>query len=69
MGASAPDSVKRLVDRLDRDRKVFQSTDYKEEQLRPGFDPGRIRPILKADGGCIFRRALTRVKFFPGISL
>ena len=28
------------------------------------FDLGRIRPILKADGGCIFRKALTRVKFF-----
>jgi hypothetical protein len=43
MGATAPDSVGRLVDlsacnaqadRFDRDRKVFQSSDYKEEQLR-----------------------------------
>jgi hypothetical protein len=30
----APDSVKRLVDRFDQDRKVFVSPDYKEEQLR-----------------------------------
>jgi hypothetical protein len=31
---TAPDSVKRLVDRFDQDRKVFLSGDYKEEQLR-----------------------------------
>jgi hypothetical protein len=37
MGASAPDSVKRLVDLFDRDRKVFLSPDYKEEQLRAEF--------------------------------
>jgi hypothetical protein len=35
MGATAPDSVKRLVDRFDQGRKVFLSGDYKEEQLRP----------------------------------
>ena len=33
MGASAPDSVKRLVDLFDREREVYQSADYKEEQL------------------------------------
>ena len=32
MGTLAPDAVKRLVDRLDQDRKVFLSNDYKEEQ-------------------------------------
>jgi hypothetical protein len=31
---TAPDAVKRLVDRFDQDRKVFQSGDYKEQQLR-----------------------------------
>ena len=37
MGTPAPDAVKRLVDRFDQDRKVFQSGDYKEEQLRAEF--------------------------------
>ena len=29
---TAPDAVKRLVDRFDQDRKVFLLGDYKEEQ-------------------------------------
>jgi hypothetical protein len=33
MSMSAPDAVKRLVDRFDQDRKVFLSNDHKEEQL------------------------------------
>ena len=37
MGTPAPDAVKRLVDRFDQDHKVFQSPDYKEEQLRAEF--------------------------------
>ena len=37
MGTSAPDAVKRLVDRFDRDRKVFLSGDHKEEQPRAEF--------------------------------
>jgi hypothetical protein len=37
MGVTVPDSVKRLVDRFDRDRKAFLSPDYKEEQLRAGL--------------------------------
>jgi len=51
MGATAPDSVKRLVDHFDQNRKVFLSSDYKEEPLRfeflnlfftaPGWDMGR----------------------------
>jgi hypothetical protein len=28
MGTPAPDAVKRLIDRFDQDRKVFQSGDY-----------------------------------------
>ncbi|MCX6842648.1 MAG: hypothetical protein NTX53_10245 [candidate division WOR-3 bacterium] len=37
MSTPAPDAVKRLVDRFDLSRKVFQSGDYKEEQLRAEF--------------------------------
>jgi hypothetical protein len=37
MGATAPDSVKRLVDHFDQERKVFLSGDHKEEQLRAEF--------------------------------
>jgi hypothetical protein len=33
MGASAPDSVKLPVDLFDRERRVYQSPDYEEEQL------------------------------------
>jgi hypothetical protein len=33
MGTPAPDSLKRLVDHFDQNRKVFLSGDYKEEQL------------------------------------
>jgi hypothetical protein len=41
VGTTAPDTVKRLVDRFDQDRKVFLSADYEEEQLRvsPGPSP------------------------------
>jgi hypothetical protein len=34
VGASHPALVADLVDRFSRDRKVFLSPDYKEEQLR-----------------------------------
>jgi hypothetical protein len=34
MSTPAPDVVRRLIDRFDQDRKVFQSGNYKEEQLR-----------------------------------
>jgi hypothetical protein len=44
MGASAPDSVKRLVDIFDRERRVYQSPDYKEEQLRAESGP---RPSIR----------------------
>jgi hypothetical protein len=44
MGTSAPDAVKRLVDRFDQDRKVFLSADYKEEQLRAESGP---RPSIR----------------------
>ena len=44
--AAPPDSVKHLVDRFDQDRKVFQSGDYKEEQLRLEF----LNPFFTALG-------------------
>jgi len=37
MATPAPDAVKRLVDQLDRNRKVFLSSDCKEEHLRAEF--------------------------------
>ena len=39
MGTPAPDAVRRLVDRLDQDRKVFLSGDYKEACFSKGQDP------------------------------
>jgi hypothetical protein len=49
---NAPDAVKRLVDRFDQDRKVFLSSDYKEEQLRAEF----LNPFFTALG-CTFGAA------------
>jgi len=46
MGTPAPDTLLRLVDRFDQDRKVFLSGDYKEEQLRLEF----LNPFLSAFG-------------------
>jgi len=37
MGTSAPKPVVDLVARFSRDRRAFQSPDYKEEQLRLEF--------------------------------
>jgi hypothetical protein len=39
MGASPPALVVDLVERFDRDREVFLSPDYKEEQLRASSGP------------------------------
>jgi hypothetical protein len=41
MGASAPKQVSDLVQRFSRDRKVFLSPGYKEEQLRAASLAGR----------------------------
>ena len=49
MGTTAPDAVKRLVDRFDQDRKVFLSGDYKEEQLRAAFLNGPSLSIHHSD--------------------
>jgi hypothetical protein len=61
MGTPAPDSVKRLVDRFDQDRKVFVSPDYKEEQLRLEF----LNPFFTALGWALDDTLLTR--FLPRI--
>jgi hypothetical protein len=46
MGASPPALVADLVERFSRDRKVFNSPDYKEEQLRLEF----LNPLFTALG-------------------
>ncbi len=53
MGATAPDSVKRLVDHFDQNRKVFLSPDYKEEQLRAEF----LNPFFESLGWDVANRA------------
>jgi len=44
---TAPDAVKRLVDHFDRNRKVFLSGDYKEEQLRRAKTPHEPESIQR----------------------
>jgi hypothetical protein len=39
MGTPPPKPVVELVERFERDRKVFLSPDYKEEQLRVSSGP------------------------------
>ncbi|MCX6842543.1 MAG: hypothetical protein NTX53_09720 [candidate division WOR-3 bacterium] len=46
MATPAPDTVKRLVDHFDQNRKAFLSGDYKEEQLRAEF----LNPFFTALG-------------------
>ena len=42
MGASPPKPVVELVERFSRDRKVFLSPDFKEEQLRDTADGSQL---------------------------
>jgi hypothetical protein len=51
MGTVATDAVKRLVDHFDQNRKVFLSSDYKEEQLRAEFLNGPCPMIRHSDLG------------------
>jgi hypothetical protein len=53
MSLLVPESVKRLVDRFDQDRKVFQSGDYKEEQLRAEF----LNPFFESLGWDVANKA------------
>ena len=45
MGASLPALVADLVERFERDRKVFLSGDYREEQLRKAKMPYQRKSI------------------------
>ncbi len=53
MATPAPDAVKRLVDRFDLGRKVFQSGDYKEEPLRAEF----LNPFFESLGWDVANKA------------
>ena len=53
MGTTAPDAVKRLVDRFDQNRKVFLSPEYKEEQLRAEF----LNPFFESLGWDVSNKA------------
>ena len=58
VGITAPESVKRLVDLFDRERRAYQSPDYKEEQLRAEF----LNPFFESLGWDVANKAgLTEV--------
>ena len=63
MGTPAPETVKRLVDRFDQDRRVFQSADYKEEQLRAEF----LNPFFESLGWDVANKAGLTEVFKPVI--
>ena len=50
---AAPKAVQTLVDRFDRDRAVFRSGGYKEEQLRLEF----FNPLFEALGWGVCNKA------------
>jgi hypothetical protein len=49
----APDAVKGLVDHFDQNRKVFLSTDYREEQLRAEF----LTPLFGSLGWDVYNKS------------
>ena len=53
MGASPPALVADLVERFERDRRVFLSPDYKEEQLRAEF----LNPFFESLGWDVSNKA------------
>ncbi len=63
MGTPAPDTVKRLVDHFDQNRKVFLSPDYKEEQLRAEF----LNPFFECLGWDVSNKAGLTEVFKPVI--
>jgi len=63
MSTPAPDAVKRLVDHFDQNRKVFQSPDYKEEQLRAEF----LNPFFESLGWDVANKAGLTEVFKPVI--
>jgi hypothetical protein len=70
MGTSPPKPVVELVERFERDRKVFLSPDYKEEQLRVSSGPSPsirhssfvIRTSPRESLGWDYPRHLARVR-------
>jgi hypothetical protein len=63
MGADAPKPVIDLVERFERDRKVFVSSDYKEEQLRAEF----LNPFFESLGWDVSNKAGLTEVFKPVI--
>ncbi len=63
MGASPPKPVGDLVERFSRDRKAFQSPDYKEEQLRAEF----LNPFFESLGWEVSNKAGLTEVFKPVI--
>jgi hypothetical protein len=63
MGTPAPDAIKRLVDLFDRERRVYQSPDYKEEQLRAEF----LNPFFESLGWDVSNKAGLTEVFKPVI--
>ena len=63
MGVSPPKQVSDLVERFDRDRKVFLSPDYKEEQLRAEF----LNPFFESLGWDVSNKAGLTEVFKPVI--
>jgi len=63
VGNSPPAPVADLVDRFSRDRKVFQSLDYKEEQLRAEF----LNPFFESLGWDVSNKAGLTEVFKPVI--
>jgi hypothetical protein len=63
MGASPSATVVELVERFERDRKVFLSPDYKEEQLRAEF----LNPFFESLGWDVANKAGLTEVFKPVI--
>jgi hypothetical protein len=62
MGTSPPKPVVDLVERFERDRKVFLSPDYKEEQLRAEF----LNPFFESLGWDVANKAGSALCLCPG---
>jgi len=63
MGASPPTTVTDLVGQFERDRRVFLSPDYKEEQLRAEF----LNPFFESLGWDVSNKAGLTEVFKPVI--
>jgi len=63
MGTSPPKQVVDLVEHFDRDRKAFQSAEYKEESLRKEF----LDPFFESLGWDVSNKAGLTEVFKPVI--